>query len=272
VKGLDRQNNKDWYKPIPIDEILSSKPKSVDTYDELVQDVAQILHRNKEYVVYYRGQAKDYRDKNNRTSILPSIYRKKDSPKLYLKKNFKILNDKVDELRKLIKSNSKRIAGSKLIDKHIEIAWAILQHYEVCDTPLLDITHSLHVACSFAFHKNPNETGVIYLLGMPWQTDSLGVNTFEELINMRLLSIMPPDAKRPYFQEGYLTGPFPRYRLDDTNRIKHFDYAKRLIAKFEIPRIKDFWGAGFEEIPNEKLFQPNDELLNICRNLKDKNY
>jgi hypothetical protein len=61
-----------------------------------------------------------------------------------------------------------------MLNKYPEIAWSLLQHYEICDTPLLDLTHSLHVSCSFAFDSNEGETGIIYVLGMPWQTDAIG--------------------------------------------------------------------------------------------------
>ena len=42
--------------------------------------------------------------------------------------------------------------------------------------------------------------------GLPYITNRISVNSEQDLVNVRLLSICPPDALRPYFQEGYLAG------------------------------------------------------------------
>jgi len=265
-KKIKKSFDKDWAKPITNDEILKSKPKRVETYDELVRDVAQILFYNRNLVLYYRGHDFDYKDGDDKTTIIPSIFRKKPTEKkLMLKNRFATLNNKVEELKSEMKSSSIKFAGTSLINKYPEIAWSILQHYEICGTPLLDLTHSLHVACSFAIDKNNGNTGIIYVLGMPWQTDSICYNTYEELVNIKLLGICPPQAQRPFFQEGYLAGPFPNYKLNDPNRVYQFDFARRLIAKFEIPiGTRDFWGKGFSAIPPEKLYQNDDPIKILC--------
>jgi len=270
-KKIKKSFDKDWAKPITNDEILKSKPKRVETYDELVRDVAQILFYNRNLVLYYRGHDFDYKDGDDKTTIIPSIFRKKPTEKkLMLKNRFATLNNKVEELKSEMKSSSIKFAGTSLINKYPEIAWSILQHYEICGTPLLDLTHSLHVACSFAIDKNNGNTGIIYVLGMPWQTDSICYNTYEELVNIKLLGICPPQAQRPFFQEGYLAGPFPNYKLNDPNRVYQFDFARRLIAKFEIPiGTRDFWGKGFSAIPPEKLYQNDDPIKILCERIKD---
>lgn len=262
-----KSENNDWAKARPLEDVLESKPKRANTYDELVKDVAQILHRNRNVVLFYRGQSKDY-ILDGKTTILPSIYRKKkDENKLMLKKRFEILQAKTAILQELFNNAKIRYAGASLLKKYPEIAWSILQHYEICETPLLDITNSLHVACSFAFDKNVNTTGIIYILGLPWQTDAIGYNTFEELVNLRLLSVCPPEAQRPFFQEGYLAGPFPNYQLNKPERVDQFDFARRLIAKFEIPMTNNFWGEGFGRIPSEKLYPIDDEIKELCNPL-----
>jgi hypothetical protein len=264
----DKLTDKEWAKALPLDEVLKSVPQRVETYDDLVKDVAQILHRNRNYVLYYRGQNNDYKAEG-KTTILPSIYRKKsDENRLMLKDRFKTLQQKTELLKKLFIDSIIKYAGTTMLNKYPEIAWSLLQHYEICDTPLLDLTHSLHVACSFAFDRNEGETGIIYVLGMPWQTDAIGYNAFEEVVNLRLLSVCPPQAQRPFFQEGYLAGPFPNYQLNDPDRKDLFDFSRRLIAKFEIPNRSDFWGTGFSTIPRVKLFPENDEIFQICQSLK----
>jgi hypothetical protein len=264
-----KQSGTDWAKPRAIEEILKSEPKKVNTYDDLVKDVAQLLFRHRNLTLFYRGQSSDYTFEGKST-ILPSIYRKKpDERKIMLKNRFEFLNKKVDDLKKLFRESERKFAGTTMLNKYPEIGWSLLQHYEICDTPLLDITHSLHVACSFAFDRNAGESGIIYVLGMPWQTDSMGYNSYEELVNIRLLSVCPPQAQRPFFQEGYLAGPFPNYQLDNPNRINQFDFSRRLIAKFEIPiKNKNFWGEGFDRIPSNKLYQASDKIKQLCDKLK----
>jgi len=268
-KKNDKIKNSDWSKPTLLEDILKFSPKIVETYDDLVKDVAQIMYYNRNLTLFFRGQSKDYKD-DERTTIKSSIYRKKpDEKRIMLKDRFNVLKSKSDELKRLFKESEVKYAGRDLINKYPEIAWSLLQHYEVCDTPLLDITHSLHVACSFAFDRNEEgKTGIIYVLGMPWQNDPLGYNSYEELLNIKLLSVSPPQANRPYFQEGYLAGPFPNYQLDNSVRATQFDFARRLIAKFEIPISDDFWGVGFNRIPSEKLYQPNDPIKELCDKLK----
>lgn len=267
--NLNRKENKndDWRKLAKLDEVRTSNPRFVTTYDDLVKDVAQILHRHRNLTIFYRGQPTDYKEKG-KTIILPSIYRKKDETKLFVKRNFEILKLTTDKLKDSFRGHS--FTGSSLLNKYPEIAWSLLQHYEVCATPLLDLTQSLHVACSFAIdeERNNNATGIVYLIGMPWQTDAIGYNSYEELLNIKLLCICPPQAQRPFFQEGFLAGPFPNYRLNDSTRIEQFDFGRRLVAKFEIPKSNEFWDPGFSIIPHNKLYQPEDPIKSICDQLK----
>lgn len=255
---------KDLAKPFRNEEIISSEPMKVQTYDELVGYVARILHYNRQYVVFYRGQGREYKNDEGHATIPPSIFREnKDKKPRQLKGRFDILKQKSEELIRVFRSAKIPFAGTRMVNSYPEITWALLQHYEKCDTPLADLTHSLHVACSFAFDRNTGSTGIVYVLGMPWQTDAIGYNSYEELVNLRLLNVCPPSAMRPFFQEGYLAGPFPNYKLDDPKRSNQFDFNRRLLAKFEIPITEDFWGEGFGMIRHEKLYQGGDKILKL---------
>ena len=107
------------------------------------------------------------------------------------------------------------------------------------------------------------------LVGLPAITDSISYHTTEELFTIRLLSFCPPIAKRPFFQEGYVVGPFPFYRLNDPDRKSQFDFGRRLIAKFEIPnKPGDFFGKGFEIIPRAKLYQEEDKFKKFLDKLE----
>ena len=68
----DKLTDKEWAMALPLDVVLESAPKRVETYDDLVKDVAQILHRNRNYVLYYRGQSTDYKI-DGKTSILETL-------------------------------------------------------------------------------------------------------------------------------------------------------------------------------------------------------
>jgi hypothetical protein len=257
-----------WTKPMLLEQILKSAPKKVTTYDELVTEVAKLQYHNRQFNLFFRGQTKDHLDKQGKSTILASIFRKKPGERqLPLKERFATLDDNVERLRKAFAASTTKFAGTHLLNKFQEVGWALLQHYQVCPTPVIDITHSLHVACSFACEGNTSATGIVYVLGLPWPTDAISYNTYEELVNIRLLNICPPQARRPFFQEGYLLGTFPNYKLDDPKRVAQFDPARRIVAKFEIPTGDAFWGADFKRLPGSKIYPEYDQIKDICQSI-----
>ena len=146
------------------------------------------------------------------------------------------------------------------------IQWSILQHYEVCGTPLIDFTHSLRVACSFAFLRNHDEHAYVYAFGLPYITNRISINSEHDLVNIRLLSICPPDALRPYFQEGYLAATSDVEHDYDSK--SELDFNRRLIAKFKIINNGKFWGRGFSVIPESALYPEKDIFHNICKEIE----
>jgi hypothetical protein len=250
-------------KHIKNADIYSSKPFHVDTFNELVRINAELSYLNKDYLIFYRGQPKDYLNQSNATTIYPSIYRRNQVKKYELKTEFEIL----DQLGKKLgeKAQSKGIHGSTELLKKKYIQWSIIQHYELWKTPLLDITQSLRVACSFAQYDNVNETNVVYIFGLPYISNRISINSEHDLVNVRLLSICPPSALRPYFQEGYLIGTTDiTYDFDDKSDL---DFSNRLIAKISIPNNNSFWGKKNSAIPKELLFPSNDKFQVLCMEL-----
>ena len=192
-----------------VRELRQGFPKPVSSFRALVKEIAKISFNNPDLAIFYRGQKREHFVTRRYTSAYPSILRNlkgRRSSRLFLSQRYEILN-KADELL-LDAFESKEWDGESVITKFPEVSWAILQHYEICDTPLLDVTSSLRVACSFALHHNGNK-GIIYAFGFPHTNGSISYYADEELINLRLLSICPPVAMRPHFQEGYLVGTFP---------------------------------------------------------------
>jgi hypothetical protein len=133
----------------------------------------------------------------------------------------------------------------------------------VAATPLLDITQSLRVACSFAQLASTDKTCFVYVLGFPYPTNRVSINSEEDVVNIRLLSICPPAALRPYFQEGYIAGT-PDVTTNFETKTE-LDFRNRLIAKFAVPRAKRFWNAGFEATPKSALYPANDRVEKLCQ-------
>ena len=167
-------------------------------------------------------------------------------------------------LRKIFEEEEIQGYTELMWKKHIQ--WSILQHYGVYETPLFDLTHSIRVACSFAQYKAQEGKGYVYVFGMPYVMNRISHNSEHDLVNIRLLSICPPEALRPYFQEGYLAGTEDITDFYDSK--DKLDFRNRLIAKFEIPSQARFWGEGFDRIPDTVLYPRGDRIEKLCREIK----
>jgi hypothetical protein len=236
----------------------------VKTFRELVEHNAALAYLNKDHLLFYRGQGNDYKNKSDKSSFYPSIYRGDYLPKREVEHRYDILLQASSKLIDLLSTRTKD--GTYELKRKKYIQWSILQHYEVCGTPLIDFTHSLRVACSFALLNNTNDHAYIYAFALPYITNRITINSEHDLVNIRLLSICPPDALRPYFQEGYLAA---------TSDIEHeyeskseLDFNRRLIVKFQIPNNKRFWGNDFSVIPESALYPDNDIFHSICKEIE----
>lgn len=222
------------YKPPNYQELSQlylSEGFSVATYRELVKKVAELCYWNMESLVFFRGQTFDYKNKAGNSTFYPSIYREDpltDNEKRY---RFKKLEEASRVLQKELKDQN--ISGWKEVSRWEAIQWALLQHYEVTQTPLIDVTQSLRVACSFAQYKNENNKAYVYAFGLPYLNSRITHNSEQELLYIRLLGIAPSIALRPHYQEGYLVGTDGI--TTDYYKKSELDLNNRLIAKFIIP-------------------------------------
>lgn len=244
--------------------ISKSDPLLVSTFTELVAQVAHLAYYNKDQLLFFRGQGNDYRNRNNASTFLPSIYRGDYVTKNELEYRFDILEEASKKISK--RFIDEKITGYTEFKRKKLMQWSVLQHYEVCPTPLLDFTQSLRVACSFAFLKNINEHAYIFVFGLPYLTNRISSNSEEDIVNVRLLSIMPPDALRPFYQEGYLAGTTDI--TSDYDSKSEVDFNNRLIMKFKIPVKDSFWGDDFNIIPENALYPMNDKILDISQSIK----
>jgi hypothetical protein len=243
----------------------------VRTYFELAKKVAELQFLNREFVLLFRGQDKDYRTIKSNTTLKPMLFRlsgKKIPQQKDLERRFVTLRRAEQELvRRYDEAN---LLGADRLTRHRVLRWSILQHYEICKTPLLDVTHSLRVAASFASINQPSEA-FVFVLGVPNLSGAVTASSEAGLQVIRLSSACPPEAARPHLQEGYLLGEYPE--IADFEQKAHYDYyemdfARRLIAKFRFNPAA-FWTDNFESLPVGALY-PNerDTLFTLTSSLK----
>ncbi|MBI1233046.1 MAG: FRG domain-containing protein [Alphaproteobacteria bacterium] len=263
----------------------------VSNYGELVSNISEIQYSNRDYVFLFRGQNGDYADERGLTTIKPSMYRNYSPSKgLVFDRDKIIQNSKHLEMceAKLIEKFSD-VYGSRNeflhdLKRNEILRWSILQHYEICKTPLLDVTSSLSVACSFAsisINKNKSESesdfAHIMVLAVPALTGGASVFADEGFQVLRLSNFCPPSAARPHWQEGYLIGPYPTFRPTrraELNRGDDVECAVRLVAKFNF-NVDSFWKKSrtHRKLPksalfpnrSDPLFRPMSDLRRECQ-------
>ena len=128
--------------------VWKAAPFEIKNYRALVEHVARLAYANPDELLFFRGQDKDYQSKAGGSTLYPEIYRGDSLPLQELNHRFDVLEGAsrtlVDQFKKA------KVDGHRELRHKKYIQWSILQHYEVVSTPLLDITQSLRVACSFA--------------------------------------------------------------------------------------------------------------------------
>lgn len=243
-------------------QIRASRGLRVVSFPDLVQRVAELSFYNPEHVLFFRGQKKDFTNVRNNTSIKPSIFRpdgprRTSPPPMVVIARYEKLREAARRIVDLFRSEN--LLGKERVTRSRTLQWAILQHYEVCATPLLDVTHSLRVAASFATLDQTATDPVLYVLAAPSLGGTINSSSEQGIQTIRLSSICPPHACRPYFQEGYLLGEFPELgTFDEKRNYQPFeiDFGLRLLAKFHIAP-ENFWSANYSPIPKGALF-PDD--------------
>ncbi|MEL7626724.1 MAG: FRG domain-containing protein [Anaerolineaceae bacterium] len=253
-------------KHVGNDVVRRVAPYPIDTYPELVCEVAALAYQNKDFLLFFRGQDRDYLNKAGSSTFYPTIYRKDILTAHEVYSRFDTLE--TAELQLLDAFDSAQVEGRQDVRRKSYIAWSILQHYGVCDTPLLDLTLSLQAAASFAQYKTQEERGVVFVFALPYPNNRVTYNDEHEMVVVNLLSVCPPLAQRPRFQDGYLAGT-----LDltcDYGDKSELDFNNRLVAKFSIPNDASFWVSDLKGIPDHLLFPPDDPMADLCKEVKTR--
>lgn len=250
---------------------------SIDSYSKLVELVGYLSFYNKNYVLLYRGQ-KQRHHYNGKLSFLPTIYRKngEELTNESLQERFRSLRQLTEQINKLPELQ-KVFTAIDDSDKEI-VLQSIIQHYHSefkksipnIGTPFLDFTQSLRVAYSFAGlddkYKPTKANGhvYVYIFGFPYLPKYIWSENNMTII--RLLSICPALALRPFFQEGYLAS---KGKITDCKDIEKCDFNRQLIAEVEIP-INDITNNKyFHRIPPESLDELTlDPLIQILQSRK----
>jgi hypothetical protein len=255
-------------------EVRKGKAHPVTSFMELVTKIAELQFMNRDFILLFRGQKAEYKNRQRNTSLKPSLFRSTNGANpdsATLRKQFDRLREAE---RKLAESYSNgRFLGRDRLKRQQILRWAILQHYEICDTPLLDVTQSIRIAASFASDGADREA-FIFVLGVPNLSGAITASAEAGVQIIRLSSVCPPTALRPHIQEGYLLGEYPE--MTGYDQKQHYaeyeiDFGRRLVSKFKLdPRT--FWKNGdFPRVERAALY-PNqgDPLFALAQSIKNR--
>lgn len=247
----------------------------VNSYLELATKVAELQFRNREHVLMFRGQGFDHRNAQKNTSLKPSLFRPQRGRAAL--PSSATLTERFERLRTAERMLVQRYAdaamlGAERLKRHRILRWAILQHYEVCPTPLLDVTHSLRIAASFASHGTTGDA-FLFVLAVPNLSGAITASAEASLQIVRLSSVCPPAAVRPHIQEGYLLGEYPEmadYGQKELYAHYEIDFGRRLLAKFRFDPVRFWKSDAFPQVTENALYpsRSRDPLFDIAEEIK----
>jgi FRG domain len=246
----------------------------VQGFLELATRVAELQFRNRDHVLLFRGQPSDHRDNHGNSSLKPTLFRPGGG--LGGEPREHVLTQRFEHLKNAgrilaERYTSRGFLGKERLQRHRVLRWSILQHYGVCRTPLLDVTHSLRIAASFASLGLGNEA-FVFVLGVPNISGAVTASAEAGIQMIRLASVCPPAALRPHIQEGYLLGEYPEmaeYEQKELYRHYEIDFGLRLVAKFRF-EPHPFWKADhFPKVEEPDLYpNANDPLFEFTNEIK----
>lgn len=245
----------------------------VNSYLDLARRIAELQYRNREHVLLFRGQSEDYKNAQRNTTLKPSLFRSRGTSnpsQSELQRRFEILD--LAERQLVREYMTAGLFGRDRVERLRIVRWSILQHYEVCGTPLLDVTHSLRIAASFASHAATSKA-FLFVVGVPSLGGGISASAESSLQTVRLSSVCPPDAMRPHLQEGYLLGEYPDIAAIDQKmlyRHHEVDFGRRLVAKFWFDPTT-FWKSRAFPLVSKRALYPaakSDPLYAVAARVK----
>lgn len=246
------------------DAVRRDSGHTIRSYIELSKKVAELQFRNRDYVLLFRGQGKDYRNKKDKTTLRPSIFRVPPSKKILTSQDLELRYEHLTRAEGLlVRAYGKRLGWERLRRQRV-LRWSILQHYEVCATPVLDVTQSLRIAVSFAHHDAVDAECYLFVLAVPNISGAITASAEAGMQIMRLSSVCPPEAVRPHIQEGYLIGEYP-----DLGDIKQkglystfeIDCSQRMLCKFKLDTNTLVSSPHFPIVNRVALYPDSDDPI-----------
>ena len=259
-----------------ITTVRKGRGHLVRSFLDLATKVAELQFRNREHVLMFRGQGSDHVNSQRNTALKPSLFRpkpKSSAPPDSIELTRRFLRLRHAENVLVSRYAAAKFLGVERLKRHRILRWAILQHYEVCRTPLLDVTHSLRIAASFASLAATKEA-FIFVVAVPNLSGAVTASAEAGLQIVRLSSVCPPAAVRPHIPEGYLLGEYPD--IPDYGQKSHYghyeiDFGRRLIAKFRFDPA-EFWreSNSFPCVADDALYPPpvKDPLCDLAQKIK----
>jgi FRG domain len=246
----------------------------VSDYMELASKVAELQFLNRDHVLLFRGQRTDHKNNKGNSRLKPSLFRAVNgrnpdaaevNNRFYsLSEAERVLTEEFERARQL---------GRDRLKRQQVLRWSILQHYEICSTPLLDVTHSLRIASSFGSAAADNQA-FVFVLGVPNLSGAITASAEAGIQIVRLSSVCPPAAVRPHIQEGYLLGEYPEMTgYDQKQYYAHFeiDFERRLVAKFKFNPQTLWKNSDFPRVKGRALY-PNrgDPVFDLAQSIKNR--
>ncbi|MFB9262944.1 FRG domain-containing protein [Bradyrhizobium erythrophlei] len=253
--------------------IRNGRGHRVGSYLELATKIAELQFRNRNHVLLFRGQGGDYRNTQGNSSLKPTLFRPKKAGnpnRATLVERFELLARAEQALVEHYRASG--FLGIDRLKRHRILRWSILQHYEVCTTPLLDVTHSIRIAASFASLAE-TDLAFVYVLGVPNLSGAVTASAEAGLQIVRLSSVCPPSAVRPHIQEGYLLGVYPDmsgYEQKELYFHYEMDFGRRLVAKFCFNPASFWKNDNFPKVSKDALYpsEKSDRLYRLALAVK----
>jgi len=266
-----------------IDQESSVRPVndpgySIKSYPQLLNCIAAIKYQNPSFDIFFRGQNKDYPTNDNglTSGLYPSIFRNAFNrpsgaltPPKIVQRRYEILNKAenilIDEL-----SNPDLKFNAQMFKRFPILRWSILQHYEICDTPLLDVAPVLDIALTFGSGQD-QDSAYLYGIALPRHTQIVSNSVLTETQSINLAQICPPNFLRPHYQNGFLIGNYPSVMNYEVKIRGTYNFSNRLLVKFKIENIGELTRTGFNKLLTE-LIMPDeqDQLIPIVKSIAEQ--
>jgi hypothetical protein len=240
----------------------------VSSYQDLMAKVMELAFYNENQVFLFKGRALGARSESDSLALKPSLFHplKDRLATSRLVRRMLALSDAELKFFDLYKQAG--LPGREELARTKLKRWALLEHFKVCRTPLLEVSHSLRVATSLAT-QTANSTGMVYVLGVPCLDGGTTFVRSGELQMLSMASIYPPPNHDVMAAHGYMLSEFSNISSFDVARFaSDFDsnFSNRVVGKFKL--TSDFWlNASPAYTPLE--FPRNEGVLEqIAREVK----